>query len=407
MDVPGGVFELLFGRLLRIGIKEGEVLVHRLRDDIEVKLLGGARLLELVERQAFFRRIGEPLLDRNAVALCLGNLLALLVEKQLVDVVQRRRHAEDFADPVVDAHVGLVVLAEHLEVDTEGCPAHAEVGLPLQLHIATRHRQRRVFAVLVDERHCSRFRVDRLHRHVQHATRGGRDWQERRVRLPPLIAQCRQHHFHDGVVLLRRPHQHRVEPAGLVERRCRSELILEAKRIQERPQARIHVRAIALMRAERVGHGGQRLLQERMKFLGVRHRVRHLAHAVHVVRHADQARGVGAAGQRLERAADHGRAHDFAERADVRQARGAIAGLEDHRCILRPARLFQLLDARFQLAGLFEGPGFCGLREGGDGHGELLFAPPKRRGEQGQAPPIRRGPARGCRGRPCRRCRAR
>ena len=50
-------------------------------------------------------------------------------------------------------------------------------------------------------------------------------------------------------------------------------------------------------------------------------------------------------GQRLEGVAHHGGARHFAERADVRQAGGAVAGLEDHRRILRPAAFSSLSSA--------------------------------------------------------------
>ena len=372
MDVPGRVFELLFRRLLRIGVEEGEVLVHRFRDDVEIELLRRLRLLPLIQRQAFGGRIGQPLLDRDAIALGLGNLLALLVEKELVDELLRWLGAEDLADLRIDRRVGHVVLAEHLEVDAERRPAHAEIRLPLQLHMSARDRQRRVLAILVDERHSTRLRINRLHRHVENATRRRRDRQEGRIGLAPFRPQRRQHHLHDVIVLLGGAQQHRVEPARLVQRRRRSKFILKAEAVEEGPQPRIHVCAIALMRAEGIRHSRERHLHETVQLFRVRNSVRHLAHAVHVVRHADHPRLAMAAGQRLERAAHHRCAHHFAERADVRQAGWAIARLEHNRRILGAPGLLELLDARLQLAGLFERPGFCSLRDIGEGHGKLL-----------------------------------
>ena len=60
----------------------------------------------------------------------------------------------------------------------------------------------------------------------------------------------------------------------------------------------------------------------------VRHVVRDLPHPVHVVGEAEQPRRDLVARQQAERGAHHGGARHFAERADMRQARGAVAGLE-------------------------------------------------------------------------------
>jgi hypothetical protein len=50
-----------------------------------VQLLGALGIGEDVKPQALFAAILQPLLDREPVALGLGNLLALAVEEQLVD----------------------------------------------------------------------------------------------------------------------------------------------------------------------------------------------------------------------------------------------------------------------------------------------------------------------------------
>ena len=85
-------------------------------------------------------------------------------------------------------------------------------------------------------------------------------------------------------------------------------------------------------------------------------RCRHLAQAVHVVGEGEQpGRNVGA--MTLEGAAHHGGAHHLAEGADMRQARRAVAGLEQHIAFGRR----RFLVARDQLARLLEGPGARGL----------------------------------------------
>ena len=187
MDVPDRVVEPLLPVLPRIGGEEGVILVDRLRDDVEIELLGLPRLLEHVEREALGRRIGQPLVDGEAVALRLRDLLAVLVEEQLVDEMLRRAAAEDLADAVVDRRVGLVVLAEHLEIDAERRPAHAEIRLPLQLHVAAGDRQRASRCRLVVEGDRAGLGVDLLHRHVEHAAALRRDRQERASRSPAAL----------------------------------------------------------------------------------------------------------------------------------------------------------------------------------------------------------------------------
>ena len=111
------------------------------------------------------------------------------------------------------------------------------------------------------------------------------------------------------------------------------------------------------MRAERIGHRRQRLVERRLQELLVRHIGRHLAQAVHVVREADEPR-LHARLQHLERMPHHRRARHLPERADMRKPRRAVARLEHHL-----ARRVRLLQPFQKLARLFEGPGLGGLRK--------------------------------------------
>ena len=89
----------------------------------------------------------------------------------------------------------------------------------------------------------------------------------------------------------------------------------------------------------------------------VGHVVRHLAQPVHVVGERDQPRLDLVVGEHAEGMAHHGGARDLAERADMRQAGGAVAGLEDHLVLgLR-------LEPRDDLARLLERPGVRMLGE--------------------------------------------
>src|SRR5262249_47421051 len=104
LDVPDRTLAPPRRVLLPELLEEAQIIVARPRDDVEVELLGRARLLVHEERQALRRAVGEPLLDRQAVALGLRDLLALLVEEQLVVEALRRPRPENAARLVSDAH---------------------------------------------------------------------------------------------------------------------------------------------------------------------------------------------------------------------------------------------------------------------------------------------------------------
>ena len=364
MDVPDRIFQLRGGLFLRELLEEGEVFVHGLGDDVEVKLLRHARLLELEQRQALVRGIGQPLLNRDTIALGLGNLFAFLVQEQFVDILFRRAGAQDAADLGIDGGVGLMVLAEHFKVHTKRSPAHTEIRLPLHLHRTAGDWQRHIRAVFIRERDFAARRVHLLHRHIQHAACARADRQEGRIGGPPLLPQGWKHHIHDRLVLLRCAQQHRVKPAGLVAVGCRKELVLEAEFVEEGAETRIHVRAIGRMGAERIGHRGQRLLEEGFQRSGIGHGIGNLPHTVHVIGHADQARGIFARRQHLKRMTDHCGTHNFAEGANMRQARGTVASLEDDRRVCLALACLNLLGhALFQRARKLERPGLGSLGE--------------------------------------------
>jgi hypothetical protein len=98
VDVVDGIAEPLVPGLRGIGGKELLIFVDRPRDDAEGKLLGALGLAVDVESQAFGRAIGQPFVDGDAVALCFGDLLAILVQEQLVIEPFGRAAAQDAAD---------------------------------------------------------------------------------------------------------------------------------------------------------------------------------------------------------------------------------------------------------------------------------------------------------------------
>ena len=125
------------------------------------------------------------------------------------------------------------------------------------------------------------------------------------------------------------------------------------------------------MRAERIGNARQRLAEMRRDHLLVGDIVGHLAQAVHVVGKSEQPRLDPPLGQHLEGVAHHAGARDLAKGADMRQAGGTVAGLEQH------MGLAAGLDAPDQLARLLERPGLGnagGFNEFGREGGELGLA---------------------------------
>jgi hypothetical protein len=165
-----------------------------------------------------------------------------------------------------------------------------------------------------------------LHRHLHHDARARVDRQEGRVGRPPLRPQRGQDHAAHRLVPLGHAEQRGVEAAGAVVVGGGGELVVEAEGVEEGAQPRVVVGAEALVRAEGVGDGGERLAEMPGQRLPVRHVVRHLPQPVHVVAEGEEAGRQ--AGQPREGAPHPGRARDFPEGADVRQAGGAVPGLE-------------------------------------------------------------------------------
>ncbi len=125
MDVPDGIAEPLLGALLGVSREEGKILIDILGNDIEVEALAGTRRLIHEKLKAFRTRVAQPLVDGQAVALRLRNLLSMLVEEQLVIEALRRLAAEHPADAPRKLHAVDVILARHLVINAERRPAHA------------------------------------------------------------------------------------------------------------------------------------------------------------------------------------------------------------------------------------------------------------------------------------------
>ena len=142
MDVPDRIGEALPAVLPRVAVEELLIFVDVARDDVEVEPLGRLRLAVHEQRQALGAGVAQPFVDGQAVALGLGDLLALLVEEQLVVEALRRRAAERAADFAGELHRIDQVLAGHLVVDAERDPAHRPVRLPLQLAAPAGDRRR-------------------------------------------------------------------------------------------------------------------------------------------------------------------------------------------------------------------------------------------------------------------------
>src|SRR5438128_506483 len=121
--------------------------------------------------------------------------------------------------------------------------------------------------------------------------------------------------------------------------------------------------------------------------------VRHLTQAIHVVGKGNQTSLDVVIGEHAKGVSHHGGARDLAEGADVRQARGAVAGLEHHLV------LWALFQPRDDLARFLERPGiraFGNLAQRRDlerGHqwlsGRGHYHSPQRPSKHAFHPPVR------------------
>ena len=116
------------------------------------------------------------------------------------------------------------------------------------------------------------------------------------------------------------------------------------------------MRAVTVMRSERVWHVRQRLLQMLFQAFWVRHGPRHFAHPVHIVRHTDQARWDRIVRYSMKGVADHSRAHHLTKGPDMRQTRRAVAGFVNDRVCPNLAAFAFDKQAFDQLARLLNGP---------------------------------------------------
>ena len=126
VDMPDRVVHLRVDVLRRIGPQLLVIFIHRPRDHVEMHPLRRLRLLIHEIRQALRRRIGQPFVDGQAIALGFRDLLPLIIQEQLIGHMVRLAPAQHLANPVIDRGVGGMVLAIHLEVHIQRRPARAE-----------------------------------------------------------------------------------------------------------------------------------------------------------------------------------------------------------------------------------------------------------------------------------------
>jgi hypothetical protein len=251
------------------------------------------------------------------------------------------------------------VLARHLVVDAKRHPSHRPVGLPLALDAAARDRGRRLRSGLrVDVGDGAGGSVARDRRHLQHHPGARRNRQERRIGGTALRPERRQDDRLHLVVSDEHRDERRVEAAGAVRLGRAHELVVEPEAVEESAKAGIVAgaeRRIAVV--ERIGHLRQRPSEIRPEPLRVGDVVGDLAQAIHVVGEADEPGRNAVAGQHPEGVAHHRGARHLAECADMREAGGAVAGLEQHLAATAPR-----LVALQQLARLLERPGLRDAR---------------------------------------------
>ena len=326
------IAEPLVPFLVGIGGEELLIFVDRLGDDPEAQLLRLPRLAVDVEGEALLRRVGQPFVDGDAVALGLRDLLAILVEEELVIEAFGRPAAEDPGDLRALGDRIDQVLARHLVIDPERHPAHRPVDLPLQLGAAGEDRLLDLLAGRrIDVAHQPRLRVHHLDRDLEHLAAFRADREDRRVGPAPFLAQGREHHVHDRAVSAQHLAQRLVEPAGPVAVGRGEELVVEAEAVEELREADCCcARHSCRGRSHRDRAPGSAAGRDgRASCPGAGTSGRDLAHSVHVVGESDQpARPVDHLRQGV---ADHQGPGHFLEGAEMGQPARAVAGLEDDR----------------------------------------------------------------------------
>ena len=131
MNMPGRIFELLGIVLSRKFVEKIDVLVNRFRNNIKMQTFRRLGLLVHIECQAFGWRVLQPVIDRDAIAFGLGNLLPKFIVKQLVGQVGRGNAAEDIANAARQPDGINQVFARHFIVNAQRVPAHGPIALPL------------------------------------------------------------------------------------------------------------------------------------------------------------------------------------------------------------------------------------------------------------------------------------
>src|SRR5205085_9952001 len=109
------------------------IFVDGAGDDTDVEALRALWFAIDVEGEARLAAVTEPFVQRQAIALRLGDLLALLVEEHLVIEALRWPSTEDARDLAGLDDAVDQVLAGHLVIDAKRHPARRPVDLPLVL----------------------------------------------------------------------------------------------------------------------------------------------------------------------------------------------------------------------------------------------------------------------------------
>src|SRR4051812_47306457 len=135
MDMPYRIGQSLLAILPLIAVEILLVFIDMPGNDIEIEPLGRLRLTVHEQRQRFRRGITQPFVDSESVAPGFGDLLALVVEKQLVVEALGWVRAERTTDITGQLDRVDQVLAGHLIVDTERDPAQRPIRLPLTFDV--------------------------------------------------------------------------------------------------------------------------------------------------------------------------------------------------------------------------------------------------------------------------------
>lgn len=149
MDVKERIVKKVFKLMKRIGWKIGEILIKSIRDKIEIEIIWGFRIMEIIESEDLGRRIGKKLINGNKVEIGIGNILEKMVEEKLIEKMIRREKEKNLEDKVVNERISMVVIEENLKIEEKRRKENKEIRIKMKFKIEESEGKSGLIKVLI------------------------------------------------------------------------------------------------------------------------------------------------------------------------------------------------------------------------------------------------------------------